>query len=169
MTRLDGAGSTPLTRRQVVAGLASSAVFAAWPTTGRAAGLFAPATNPATLDEFMTLSEALTDNKFSLKDAVGAHYQAALDPAALQKLVDATVRSADPPKSFQDILTSGALDDDGNALTAQQILTYWYSGLVSNVTADYLDALAWESLQDGNLAKPSSTPYGFPKWEEKPS
>jgi Membrane bound FAD containing D-sorbitol dehydrogenase len=169
MSRIDVAGSTPLTRRQVVAGLASSAVFVAWPTTGRAAGLLAAVTNPVSLAEFMELSRALTDNEFDLVDAVGAQYQAAIDPAALQKLVDATVRSASPPRTFNDILESGSLNDQGNALTAQQILTYWYSGLVSNMTADYLGALAWASLEDGHLAVPSSTKYGFPKWEEKPS
>ena len=169
MSRTNGAGSKPMTRRQVVAGLASSAVVVAWPTPGRAAGFFAAATNPVSLAEFMELSGVLTDDQFGLQDAVGAQYQAAIDPAALQKLVDATVRSADPPKTFDDVLKSGALNDQGNAVTAQQILTYWYSGLVSNVTADYLGALAWASLDDGHLAVPSSTKYGFPKWEEKPS
>jgi hypothetical protein len=69
----------------------------------------------------MELSRALTDNEFDLVDAVGAQYQAAIDPAALQKLVDATVRSVSPPRTFNDILKSGSLNDQGNALTAQQI------------------------------------------------
>ncbi len=92
----------------------------------------------------MELSEALTDNEFSLRDEVGAQYLAALDPADIQKLVQATVRAGDP-KTFNAILASGALNDPRNAATAQQVLVYWYSGLVGDRTADYLEALAWES------------------------
>ena len=159
-------GLRSMTRRQVVAGLASGAVLVAWPTAARGAKLFGAITGPVTLDEFMALSEALTDDEFNLRDEVGAQYQAALDPAALSRLVQATVRTANPPRTFNDILRSGALDDPTNAATAQQILTYWYSGLVNDKTADYLEALAWESL---GFAVPSSTKIGFPKWAEKPS
>jgi hypothetical protein len=88
-----------------------------------------------------------------------------LDPAALKKLVQATVRAASPPRTFNDVLRSGALNDPGNAATAQQILTYWYTGLVGDRTADYLGALAWETL---GFAVPASTKIGFPKWEERP-
>ena len=69
----------------------------------------------------MELSEALTDNEFSLRDEVGAQYLAALDPADIKKLVQATVRAGDP-KTFNAILASGALNDPPNAATAQQIL-----------------------------------------------
>jgi hypothetical protein len=124
-------------------------------------------TGPVTLDEFMELSEALTDNEFSLRDEVGAQYLAALDPADITKLVQATVRAGDP-KTFNAILGSGALNDPTNAATARQVLVYWYSGLVSDRTADYLEALAWESLRDGDLAVVSSTPLGFPDWDERP-
>jgi hypothetical protein len=153
------------TRRQVLFGLMGTAALAALPsTTTLAKTPPAPTTGPVTLDQFMNLSEALTDNEFSLRDEVGAQYQAAIDPAALRKLVNAT-KGRD---NFNDILRSGALNDDGNALTAQQILTFWYSGLVNNKTADYLEALAWESLDDGHLATVSSEPYGFPDWDEAP-
>ena len=50
----------------------------------------------------MALSEALTDDEFDLRDEVGAQYQAALDPAALSRLVQATVRTANPPRTFND-------------------------------------------------------------------
>jgi hypothetical protein len=122
-------------------------------------------TGSVTLDEFMDLSRVLTDDVADLRDAVGAQYQAALDPAALQRLVEATVRAANPPQTFNDVLRSGALDDAVNAATAQQILTYWYTGLVGGRTADYLEALAWETL---GFAVPASTKIGFPKWEERP-
>jgi len=151
------------TRRQIFAMAGGGALVAALPSVAEAV-----TTGPVTLDEFMELSEALTDNEFSLRDEVGAQYQAALDPADLKKLVQATVRAGDP-KTFNAILTSGALDDPTNAATAQQVLVYWYSGLVDDRTADYLEALAWESLRDGDLAVVSSTPLGFPDWEEKPS
>ena len=147
------------TRRQVLIGIAGSAVLVALDPTAVLA-----ATRPPTLSEFMDLSRALTDNEFSLRDEVGRQYQAAIDPAALRKLVNATKGK----KTFNDILRSGALKDDGNALTAQSILTYWYSGLVNDRTADYLEALAWESLVDDHLAVVSSEPYGFPKWEDRP-
>jgi Membrane bound FAD containing D-sorbitol dehydrogenase len=153
--------TTRTTRRGALVGVASGAILAAWPSMARTA------TGPVTLDEFMALSEALTDDEFDLSRTVGAQYLAALDPAAILKLVTATVRSAHPPTTFNGILASGALNDPGNAATAQQVLVYWYSGLVSNKTADYVGALAWASVDD--FAQPSSTKLGFPKWEDKPS
>ena len=148
------------TRRQIFAMAGGGALVAALPDVAEAV-----ATGPVTLDEFMELSEALTDNEFSLRDEVGAQYLAALDPADIQKLVQATVRAGDP-KTFNAILASGALNDPPNAATAQQVLVYWYSGLVGDRTADYLEALAWETV---DFAAVSSTPLGFPDWEEKPS
>ena len=160
------------TRREVLVGIAGGAALAVLqPSIGFAktrSSSGSPAPGAVTLDEFMRLSEILTDNEFSLRDAVGAQYQAAIDPAALRRLVQATVRAARPPQTFNDVLRSGALNDATNAATAQRILTYWYSGLVGGRTADYLEALAWESLDDGHLATVSSEPYGFPKWEERP-
>jgi Membrane bound FAD containing D-sorbitol dehydrogenase len=168
------------TRRQVLLGLVGSATLVALrpgatlagggkgsspPTTGAGSG---SRVRPATLDEFMNLSEALTDEDFSLRDEVGRQYFNAIDPAALQKLVQATVRRNNPPRTFDQILRSGALNDDQNALTAQQILTFWYSGLVGDRTADYLGALSWESLKDGDLATVSSMPHGYPDWEDRP-
>jgi hypothetical protein len=91
-------------------------------------------TASVTLDEFMELSRILTDDVAELRDEVGAQYQAALDPAALKRLVQATVRAANPPKTFNDVLRSGALNDPVNAATTQQILTYWYTGLVGDRT-----------------------------------
>jgi len=166
------------TRRQVLLGfVGSAALIALRPAATLAGGKGStPAastgsgsrTSPATLEEFMALSEALTDEEFSLRDEVGRQYFNAIDRAALQKLVQATVRRNNPPRTFNEILATGALNDDQNALTAQQILTFWYSGLVNDTTADYLEALAWESLKDGDLATVSSMPYGFPDWEDKP-
>jgi len=161
---------TGLTRREVLVGFATGAALAvAWPT-GIAAAATLPAApdqaaGPVTLDEFMELSEILTDDVANLRDQVGAQYQAALDPAALRRLVDATVRAPRPPKTFNDVLRSGALNDPVNAATTQQILTSWYSGLVGDRTADYLGALAWSTL---GFAVPASTKIGFPKWEERP-
>ena len=166
------------TRRQVLLGLVGSATLVALRPAATLAGKGPSASStstgsgsrarPATLDEFMNLSEALTDEEFSLRDEVGRQYFVALDAAALQKLIKATVRRNNPPRTFDEILRTGALNDDGNALTAQLILTFWYSGLVNDKTADYLEALAWESLKDGDLATVSSMPYGFPDWEDKP-
>jgi Membrane bound FAD containing D-sorbitol dehydrogenase len=162
----------PTTRREVLVGIASgAALVAVWPASFEAATtLTLPAAVGApigsvTLDEFMNLSRVLTDDVADLRDQVGAQYQAALDPAALQRLVQATIRNANPPQTFNDVLHSGALDDPLNAATAQQILTYWYTGLVGGRTADYLEALAWETL---GFAVPASTKIGFPKWEERP-
>ena len=152
----------PTTRREVLVGIASSAALVAvWPASFATA---AP-TGSVTLDEFMDLSRVLTDDVANLRDEVGAQYQAALDPAALRRLVQATVRAGNPPDTFNDVLRSGALNDPQNAATAQQILTYWYSGLVGDRTADYLEALAWSTL---GFAVPASTKIGFPKWEERP-
>lgn len=168
------------TRRQVLFGFVGSAALVVLDPAGTFAGGKRPtppgtssgstrtAPRPATLAEFMDLSEALTDEEFSLRDEVGRQYFVAIDPAALQKLVQATVRRNNPPRTFDEILATGALSDDQNALTAQQILTFWYSGLVNDTTADYLEALAWESLKDGDLATVSSMPYGFPDWEDRP-
>ena len=151
----------PTTRREVLVGIASSAVLVAvWP-----ASFVEAATGSVTLDEFMDLSRVLTDDVANLRDEVGAKYQAALDPAALRRLVQATVRARNPPDTFNDVLRSGALNDPVNAATAQQILTYWYTGLVGDRTADYLEALAWSTL---GFAVPASTKIGFPKWEERP-
>ena len=159
------------TRRELLGGIGGAAVLVALrPATSFAKPAPPPSSGsgatarPVTLDEFMELSEALTDNEFSLRDEVGAKYKAAVDAAALRKLVNA----AKGRKTFNEILKSGALNDNQNALTAQQILTFWYSGLVNNTTADYLEALAWESLKDGHLATVSSKPYGFPDWEDRP-
>jgi len=159
------------TRRELLGGIGGAAVLVALrPATSFAKPAPPPSSGsgasprPVTLDEFMELSESLTDNEFSLRDEVGAQYKAAVDPAALRKLVNATKGR----RTFNEILKSGALNDNQNALTAQQILTFWYSGLVNNTTADYLEALAWESLKDGHLATVSSKPYGFPDWEDRP-
>jgi hypothetical protein len=151
------------TRRQVLLGVGGGATLVALrPAASSGAG------SRATLDEFMELSEALTDEEFSLREEVGRQYFRAMNPAALQKLVQATVRRKDEPRTFNEILATRALNDDQNARTAQQILTFWYSGLVNDTTADYLQALAWESLEDGDLATVSSEPYGFPDWEDRP-
>src|SRR5262245_15571426 len=160
-----------LTRREVLFGFASgAALVVAWPRSIAATTIFptpvgSVQSGPVTLDEFMELSQILTDDVAQLRDQVGAQYQAALDPAALRRLVQATVRAPNPPRTFNDVLRSGALNDPVNAATAQQILTYWYTGLVGNRTADYLGALSWSTL---GFAEPASTKLGFPKWEERP-
>ena len=151
-----------VTRRQVIVGIGSSAVLLIAP-----ASLVLAQTAPVTLDEFMQLSELLTDNEFSLRDEVGAQYQAALNPAALLKLVNATVRSKNQPDDFDDILRSGALNDPLNALTTQQILTYWYSGLVNGRTADFIEALAWLTLEP-NETNPPTEKIGFGDWSRRP-
>lgn len=160
------------TRRDVLAGLAVGAVTV---TTGDL--LFQPArattaTGPVTLDEFMDLSDILTDNEFSLRDEVGEEYLAALnaDPAhagTLQQLVQDTVRAEDEPKDFAEVLDSGALATDEAAATAQQVLVYWYSGLIEGRedAIDYIDALAWETLE---FTEPRTEKVGFPKWEDMP-
>ncbi len=153
-------------RRQALALAGGAVLVAVLPFHAEQEAHAQVVTGPATLAEFMELSEALTDEEFSLRDEVGAQYLAALEPAAITRLVQVTVRSAKPPDTFADVLRSGALDDATNAVTAQQILIYWYSGLVANSTADYLEALAWETL---DFAAVASTPLGFPKWERQPS
>ncbi len=150
-----------ITRRQVLIGVAGSAALLAAPTFVLAQ------TGAVTLAEFMELSDILTDNEFSLRDQVGAQYQAALDPAALLKLVNATVRQRNQPQTFNDVLRSGALNDPQNALTTQQILTFWYSGLVNGRTADFLGALAWLTLEP-NRTKPPTVKIGFGEWSRRP-
>lgn len=153
-------------RRSLLGGMAATATAAAAtvvsPTRAHAAG----ETGQPTFDEFMDLSETLTDREFNLRDEVGRQYFEALrnDPSLLD-LVNRTVRLDDPPDTFAEVLRSGALEADANAEMAQQILTYWYSGIVDDQTADYLEALAWQA-QD--FAAPASTKIGFPKWEERP-
>ena len=75
------------------------------------------------------------------------------------------MRADREPRTFTDVIRSGALRSDAAARTAQQILVLWYSGLVNDRTADYLEALAWESLP---FPKPPSTELGFSKWDEAP-
>jgi Membrane bound FAD containing D-sorbitol dehydrogenase len=160
-----------LTRREVLVGFASgAALVVTWPTNIASATTVPTAvdlvpTGSVTLGEFMDLSRVLTDDVAGLRDQIGAQYQGAVDRAALERLVQSTVRTANPPKTFNDVLRSGALNDPLNAATAQQILTYWYTGLVGDRTADYLGALSWSTL---GFAVPASTKIGFPNWEERP-
>lgn len=154
-----------LSRRRLLATAAAGTV-AVTATTIAAS----PAAAAVSLDDFMELSEVLTDRVAGLRDDVGAQYLAALqsDPAhaaPLERLVAVAVRPADAPDTFDQLVATGVLDDPGNARTAQQVLIYWYSGLVGDRTADYLEALAWTS-QD--FADPASTPLGFPDWEDRP-
>lgn len=160
-----------LRRRELLAALAAGAVTAAGGgvLTSPSASA-ATRAGPVTLDEFMELSRILTDNEFSLDDGPGSLYLASLvaDPAfgaPLRRLVQDTVRAAREPRTFDEVVDSGALGSDAAARTAQQILVLWYSGLVDGRTADYLEALAWESL---SFPKPPSTPLGFSKWDEAP-
>ncbi|HEU5454737.1 MAG TPA: sugar dehydrogenase complex small subunit [Nocardioides sp.] len=160
------------TRRDVLTGIAVGAVTV---TTGDL--LFQPArattsTGPVTLDEFMDLSDILTDNEFSLRDEVGSQYLVALnaDPAhagPLRQLVQDTVRAEEEPDTFDAVLRSGALDTEAAAATAQQILAYWYSGLIAGRedAVDYVEALAWETLE---FTEPRTEKVGFPKWEDMP-
>ena len=167
---LDG-HTSHLNRRELLAALAAGTLTAASGSvlTSTPASAATPP-RPVTLDEFMELSRILTDNEFSLEDEPGALYLASLvaDPtfnAELRQLVQNTVRASREPKTFNDVVASGALRTDTAAMTAQQILVLWYSGLVNDRTADYLEALAWESL---SFPKPASTPLGFSKWDEAP-
>ena len=150
-----------IVRRKVLIGVASSAVLLVAPP------VVLGQSGPVTLSEFMELSRILTDNEFSLRDQVGAQYQVALDAAALQKLVNATVRRPNEPQNFNDVLRSGALNDLQNAQTTQQILTFWYSGLVNGRTADFIEALAWLTLEP-NDTKPPSEKIGFGEWSRRP-
>lgn len=158
-------------RRDLLAGIAvgTAAVTAGGVLTSPPASA-RTRTGPVTLDEFMDLSRILTDNEFSLEDEPGALYLASLVNAPafdtpLRALVQATVRADRAPTTFSQVLRRGALASDAVARTAQQILVLWYSGLVNGRTADYLEALAWESLP---FAVPPSTKLGFPKWNEAP-
>ncbi|MFC6288157.1 sugar dehydrogenase complex small subunit [Nocardioides sp. GCM10027113] len=155
-----------LTRRGLLAGLAT--VTAGGLLIEPAGARARP--GPVTLDEFMELSRILTDNEFSLDEGPGARYLASLkaDPAfraPLRGLVQDTVRRAREPSTFDEVLRAGALRTDAAARTAQQVLVLWYSGLVDGRTADYLEALAWQTLP---FAEPASTKLGFPKWDEAP-
>ncbi|HEU4338021.1 MAG TPA: sugar dehydrogenase complex small subunit [Nocardioides sp.] len=158
-------------RRELLVGLAGGTLAVTGtdlvsPPPARAAAR----TGRVTLDEFMELSKILTDGEFSLDDEPGALYLASLtnDPELkepLQRLVQDTVRADREPSTFNDVVRSGALRTEEAAKTAQRILVLWYSGLVDDRTADYLEALAWQSLP---FAEPPSTELGFPKWDEAP-
>lgn len=154
-----------LTRRSVLAAMAGSGVAVAATTLGAS-----PAAAVVSLDEFMELSEVLTDRVGRLRDEAGAQYLAALqaDPAhaePLERLVQVAVRRNNPPDTFEELVDTGVLDNQANAETAQQVLIYWYSGIVHDRTAEYIDALAW-GAQD--FAEPPSTELGFPDWEDRP-
>lgn len=150
-----------ISRRQVLIGVAGSPALLVGPIAVLAQS------GPTPLAEFMELSDILTDNEFSLRDGVGAQYQAALDAAALQRLVNATVRQRNEPRTFNDVLRSGALNDPQNAQTVQRILTFWYSGLVGGRTADYVEALAWLTLEP-NDTEPPTEEIGFGAWSRRP-
>lgn len=150
-----------ISRREVLIGVAGSTALLLAPTAVLAQ------TRQVALAEFMALSDILTDNEFSLRDPVGAQYLAALDPAALLRLVNATVRQRNEPRSFNDVLRSGALNDPLNASTTQQILTFWYAGLVNGRTADFIEALAWTTLKS-NDTEPPTEEIGFGAWSRRP-
>jgi Membrane bound FAD containing D-sorbitol dehydrogenase len=158
-------------RRELLAALAAGTLtVASGAVLSSAPAIAATLPRTVTLDEFMELSRVLTDNEFSLDDEPGALYLTSMvaDPefnAPLRQLVQDTVRADREPRTFNDVLRSGALRRDDAARTAQQILVLWYSGLVDDRTADYLEALAWESLP---FPKPPSTELGFSKWDEAP-
>jgi Membrane bound FAD containing D-sorbitol dehydrogenase len=158
-------------RRELLAGLAAGTLtVASGAVLTSAPASAATLARPVTLDEFMDLSRILTDREFSLDDQPGALYLASLvaNPtynAPLRQLVQDTVRAAREPNTFNEVVRSGALLSDPAAETARQILVLWYSGLVDDRTADYLEALAWESLP---FPKPPSTELGFSKWDEAP-
>src|SRR4051794_35279469 len=158
-------------RRELLAALAAGTLtVAAGGALTSAPASAATLTRPVTLDEFMELSRILTDREFSLDDEPGALYLASLvaDPAfsaPLRQLVQDTVRAASEPRTFDEVVRSGALVSKEAAETARQILVLWYSGLVNDRTADYLEALAWETLP---FPKPPSTELGFSKWDEAP-
>ena len=62
-------------------------------------------------------------------------------------------------------LTQSATWPGAVAETARQVLVHWYSGLVNGRAADYLGALAWETLP---FTEPASTEIGFSKWDDVP-
>lgn len=159
-----------LGRRRLLTGLAVGTAGATATGLLAAPAVAGTRTGPVTLDEFMDLSRILTDQRFSLDEEPGALYLASLvaDPtfdAPLRALVQATVRRAREPRTFDEVLRSGALRSDAAARTAQQVLVLWYSGLVNGRTADYLGALAWETLP---FTEPPSTKIGFATWSERP-
>ena len=154
-----------LTRRALLAAAAGTGAAVAVTTVG-----VSPAYGAVSLDEFMELSELLTDKVAGLRDDVGAQYLAFLQstPAfagPLEELVRVGVRADNPPDTFAQLLATGVLGPDANTEAAQQVLILWYSGLVDDRTADYLEALAW-TTQD--FAEPPSTKLGFPDWEDRP-
>ena len=154
-------------RRSVVVSTAAvGGALAAAPSRAEAARR----TGPVILDEFLELSELLTDDVADLPEDAGAAYFAALtaDPVhagPLRSLVEAGVRAPDPPRTFAALVRRGVLDGPANAATAQRILELWYSGLLEGRTVDYLEALAWTTL---DFTEPASTKIGFPKWERRP-
>ena len=156
----------PYSRRTVVVGTAAGGALVAAPARAGAARR----TGPVTLDEFLELSELLTDDVADLPEEAGASYFAALtaDPVhagPLLRLVEGGVRAANPPRTFTALVRRGLLDDPATAATAQRILELWYSGLLDGRTVDYLEALAWTTL---DFPEPASTEIGFPKWERRP-
>jgi hypothetical protein len=170
LSRSDAPTSHPRRRELLTALAAGTLTVASGVVVTAAPAGAATRTGPVTLDEFMELSRILTDREFSLDDEPGALYLASLvaDPtfsAPLRQLVQDTVRAASEPRTFDEVVRSGALRSDAAAKTAQQILVLWYSGLVNDRTADYLEALAWETLP---FPKPPSTELGFSKWDEAP-
>ncbi len=155
-----------LTRRALLAAAAGTGAAVAVTTVGT----YPAAAAVVNLDEFMELSEVLTDRVGRLREEAGALYLAALqaDPVhagPLERLVAVAARADDPPDSFRALRATGVLDAQANAETARQVLVYWYSGIVGDRTAEYLDALAW-GAQD--FAEAPSTVLGFPKWDERP-
>jgi hypothetical protein len=159
------------TRREVLVGLSAGlATVAAGDLLIGSPATATTAAGPVTLDDFMRLSRILTDDVAGLDDEPGAQYLASLrsDPTfagPLRKLVRDTVRQDRPPDTFNEVLAGGALDDEAAAVTAQQILVLWYSGVVDDRTADFVEALAWTTL---SFPKPPSTKVGFSKWDEQP-
>lgn len=155
-----------VSRRALLQGLAAGATLVALGPV-----LAPPARADVSLDEFLTLSEVLTDDVGNLRDGPGSAYLRSLraDPdhaAALERLVAVAVRGDDPPRTFAELLATGVLDDAATAATAQRVLELWYSGLVDGRTAEYLEALAWVTLEE--FAEPASTEIGFAKWSRRP-
>jgi len=117
----------------------------------------ADSSGAASLDTFMTLSEALTGKK-GLSRVIGERL--------LQGLQKGSLKTADSLPQLAGALSSGTLTPDQDAL-ALKILEGWYLGIVDNVVITYEEALMFGVVSD-TLVIRSYCPNKPGFWADKP-
>ncbi|MBC8642979.1 twin-arginine translocation pathway signal [Caballeronia sp. EK] len=154
--RCDGnAISSSVRRRQWLQG--ALAVMAAGLTGSLALRVLADGPAVASLDTFMTISEALTETS-NLSRVVGQRLMQALQQSSPETLESLSQLAGE--------IASGSLNPS-RELPALKILEAWYLGVVDNKVITYEGALMFSAVSD-TLVIRSYCPSGPGFWADKP-